>query len=126
VEPLSEDARRVTKGVVKDIYDWFVSLVVERRAMARPDALGVADGRVFTGRQALEAGLLDAIGGEEAARAWLYEAHGLDEDLPVDDIHGYREEDMVSDFTSRITRSLVPARLSLDGLIAVWHPGLAN
>lgn len=126
LEPMSEDARRVTQGVVKDIYDWFVSLVVERRALPRPKALGVADGRVFTGRQALEAGLLDAIGGEEAALAWLHDTQGLEKDLPIGDYFGAREDEVFSDFTSLVRRSLLPERLSLDGLIAVWHPGLAK
>jgi len=126
LEPLTDDARRVTRAVVKDIYDWFVSLVVERRSLSRPKALAVADGRIFTGRQALNANLVDAIGGEEVALAWLQDTHNLAEDLPVGDVYDYREEEFFSDFTSLITRTVVPERLSLDGLIAVWHPGLAN
>ena len=48
------------------------------------DALALADGRIFTGRQALQANLIDEIGGEEAAIDWLA-AKGVDRKLPVKD-----------------------------------------
>ena len=82
--PASEESRAVIQGLIKDTYDWFVDIVAERRSLARNDALTLADGRIFTGRQALTAKLVDEIGGEEAALAWLA-TKGVDAKLPVSD-----------------------------------------
>ena len=69
--PASPAARAMVAGVIGDSFDWFVDIVAERRDMARGEALGLADGRIYTGRQALDAKLIDEIGGEDAAVAWL-------------------------------------------------------
>src|SRR5207244_9832591 len=70
-EPTSPEARAALDALVKDSYAWFRGLVKERRGM--DDALleKVADGRVFTGRQAVELKLVDQIGVEKAAYAQL-------------------------------------------------------
>ena len=70
-EPTSPEARAALDALVKDSYAWFRGLVKERRGM--DDALleKVADGRVFTGRQAVELKLIDQLGDEKAAVAWL-------------------------------------------------------
>src|SRR6478672_3296899 len=46
----------------------------------------LADGRAYTGRQALKLGLVDAIGGEHDARLWLADEKGISADLPVEDV----------------------------------------
>ena len=83
-EPTTEEARQVIQGVVDDSFNWFVDIVAERRGLARSDALSLADGRIYTGQQALEANLIDEIGGEQAAVAWLG-TKGVDTKLPVRD-----------------------------------------
>ena len=83
-KPASPEAKAVISGIVADTYDWFVDIVAERRDLARADALALADGRIFTGRQALAAKLIDEIGGEEAAIDWLA-TKGVDRKLPVKD-----------------------------------------
>ena len=85
-ERLDNPTRRVMRSVVSDIYETFLSLVMERRSLDREAALALADGRVFTGRQAVQAGLVDAIGGEDQARAWLAKVHGVPESLRVADV----------------------------------------
>ena len=70
---------------MKDSYAWFRGLVKERRGM--DDALleKVADGRVFTGRQAVELKLIDQLGDEKTAVAWLVAEKKIKSDLPVRD-----------------------------------------
>jgi protease-4 len=80
----SEESKVVMRQMVMDSYDWFVGLVAERRKLARPDALRLSDGRVFTGRQALKVGLIDQIGGDDEILAFL-ESRKIDRDLPVVD-----------------------------------------
>lgn len=71
--------------LIDDSYAWFKDLVAERRGLSGNALDAVTDGRVFTGRQALGLGLIDAIGGEETARAWLVENRDLAADLDVVD-----------------------------------------
>src|SRR3982750_4887580 len=84
-EPTSPEARAALDSLVKDSYAWFRNLVKERRGM--DDALleKVADGRVFTGRQAVELKLIDQLGDEKTAVAWLVSEKKIKSDLPVRD-----------------------------------------
>ena len=84
-EPTSPEARAALDALVKDSYAWFRGLVKERRGM--DDALleKVADGRVFTGRQAVELKLVDQLGDEKVAVAWLVSEKKVKSDLPVRD-----------------------------------------
>ena len=84
-EPTSPEARAALDSLVKDSYAWFRGLVKERRGM--DDALleKVADGRVFTGHQAVDLKLIDQLGDEKTAVAWLVAQKGVKADLPVRD-----------------------------------------
>src|SRR5258708_5573074 len=82
-EPTSPEARAALDALVKDSYAWFRGLVKARRGM--DDALleTVADGRVFTGHQAVDLKLVDQLGDEKTAVAWLVAQKGVKADLPV-------------------------------------------
>lgn len=83
VEPTTPEARAALEATVAETYQWFRNLVGERRNLAG-DALNVvADGRVFTGRQALGLKLIDEIGGEKEAIAWLGREKKVASDLRV-------------------------------------------
>jgi protease-4 len=144
-EPTSPEARAALDALVKDSYAWFRGLVKERRGM--DDALleKVADGRVFTGRQAIDLKLVDQLGDEQAAVAWLVAEKKISSELPVRD---YRLNPRFGDLTflrtaasltldalgfGSIARRVEQAgvvqavdRLGLDGMLALWHPGGAN
>ncbi len=123
LEPFTEEARQATRAVVMDMYAMFVDMVVERRDMTRERALSLADGRIFTGRQALADGLIDTIGGEEAARNWLEAIHQIKADLPVRDVDIERRDDGWPGMArSLIGKALFSERLTLDGLISLWQP----
>jgi len=125
MEPLSPDARRHIESVVMDMYDLFVGMVSERRAMDLDATKELADGRVFTGKKALEAGLIDAIGGEAQAIEWLETEKALEADLPVvDQKPDYPREALSERLFGAFGKALVSERLTLDGLLAVWHPNL--
>ena len=84
--PLTDQGRAYLNGLVQDMFDQFVTMVAEGRHM-QPDAVRkLADGRAYTGRQAKALGLVDEIGGETAARAWLAQKHGIAETVPVRDL----------------------------------------
>jgi len=144
-EPTSPEARAALDALVKDSYAWFRGLVKERRGM--DDALleKVADGRVFTGRQAVELKLIDQLGDEKSAVAWLVTEKKIKSDLPVRD---FKLTPQFGDLTflraaasvafdalglSSIARQIEQAgvaravdQLSLDGMLALWRPAAAN
>jgi protease-4 len=85
-QALSPEGREAIMRVIGDLHDQFVAKVVASRGLEEAAVRAVADGRVLTGRQALERKLVDAIGGEPEARAWLAAEKGAPEDLPVRDV----------------------------------------
>tara|TARA_B100001939_G_scaffold324417_2_gene316402 strand:+ start:16455 stop:17363 length:909 start_codon:yes stop_codon:yes gene_type:complete len=121
--PLSEEARKVYQGMIDDSYDWFTSLVAERRDMALDEVRALADGRVYTGRQALSNGLVDSLGGTPEARAWLKEEHDINPDLPVIDVDKSPRERLFEEFLTTIAgKTPFNEVLSLDGLVSLWQP----
>jgi protease IV len=65
--PLTADERGLLKKMIDDIYNQFVDAVAKGRNMPRGKVLKIADGRVFSGRQAKALGLVDEIGGMDKA-----------------------------------------------------------
>ncbi len=141
-KPASPEALAVINSVVRDTYDWFVDIVAERRDLERSDALVLADGRIFTGRQALDAKLIDEIGGEEQALDWLA-TKGVDNKLPIRDwkpagssgglfsadiaiLWVARQLGIAPDLTGGgLIDGALRDRLKLDGLLSVWQgPGV--
>src|SRR5579862_4883194 len=144
-EPTSPEARAALDALVKDSYAWFRGLVKERRAMDDAQLEKVADGRVFTGRQAVELKLIDQLGDEKSAVAWLVAQKGVKKDLPV---HDYKLQPRFGDLTflrtaasitldalglPSIARQIEHAgsvqavdRLGLDGMLALWQPAGSN
>ncbi len=140
-EPTSPEARAALDALVKDSYAWFRGLVKERRGMDDAQLEKVADGRVFTGRQAVDLKLIDALGDEKTAVAWLVAQKNVKKDLPVRD---YKLAPRFGDLTflrtaasitldalglSTIARHVEQAgviqavdRLGLDGMLALWRP----
>ncbi|OEJ69341.1 signal peptide peptidase SppA [Magnetovibrio blakemorei] len=125
LESLSPAARKHMQDVVMDMYDLFVGMVAERRNMDVDAVKKLADGRVFTGQKALDAGLIDAIGGEAEAILWLETEKSLEADLRVvDEKPDYPRPDVVERVFGAVGKALVSERLTLDGLLAVWQPEL--
>ena len=125
LEPLSKEARKATEEVIGDIYQMFVDMVASRRNIDMDRARALADGRVFTGRQGLKVGLIDAIGGEEEARAWLSNMRKIDLTLPIKDIKISKQRKIWQAlFQGVFGKTLFSERLTLDGPISLWHPKL--
>ncbi len=139
--PTTEEERAVLRALILDTYEWFVDLVADRRPMSREDALKLANGAVFSGRQSVANKLIDSLGGEREAIEWL-KSKGVDGDLKVIE---WKRNKSGADFlplaslTGQLAgylgiapgeAALVAAkteRILLDGLLSVWHPrGNAN
>ena len=144
-EPTSPEARAAIAAIVADSYAWFRNLVQTSRKMDAAQLEKVADGRVFTGRQAIDLKLIDELGDERTAVAWLAKEKGVDPATPVRD---YKLEPRLGDlpFLHVAALTLLEAagldswaerlktwdavrtaeRLNLDGLLALWHPPASN
>ncbi|MHB1217679.1 MAG: signal peptide peptidase SppA [Alphaproteobacteria bacterium] len=121
-EPLTQEAREAAKVVIMDMFNMFVTLVAERRNMPKDRVLPLADGRIFTGRQAREANLVDAIGGENEALAWLETERGVARGLPVREIKVREDDELLSGAVAALTgKTKLIERLTLDGLVSLWH-----
>lgn len=83
--PTSPEARAALAAVVGDTYAWFKGLVAERRHMSEAELAKVADGRVFSGRQSIPLKLIDEVGNERQAIAWLEKERKVAKNLPVED-----------------------------------------
>jgi len=141
LEPTSPEARDAIAALVRDSYDWFKGMVQERRKLVGDELNRVADGRVFTGRQAIELKLADEIGSEQEAIEWLAKTSNIDPKTPVRD---WRLHPRFSDLSflrlgaavlldhvglAALARQIETSgalaavdQLNLDGLLALWHP----
>ncbi len=124
LEPMTDEARAASQAIIDDMYALFIEMVAEQRGFDMSRARDLADGRVFTGRQAVANGLIDAIGGESDARDWLAAERGISRGLPVIDLT-IRDpsEEWLANARVLSQNMLLPERLTLDGLVSLWHPG---
>ncbi len=121
-QPMTPAAREVTQGVVDDIFAMFVRMTAERRGLPLERARQLADGRIYTGRQALANGLIDEIGGETAARDWLSAERGLPKGLKVRNVeYGSGIAGLAERLDTLARKTVFSERLTLDGLVSVWH-----
>jgi protease-4 len=78
--PMTKEERKLLEGVVLDIYDQFLEVVSERRGIPMDSLKAIADGRLFSGRQALKLGLVDSLGSLEVAVSLARELGGIKEE----------------------------------------------
>ena len=144
-EPTTPEARAAVESIVRDSFDWFKGLVRDRRHLDDASLQKVSDGRVFTGRQAVELKLIDGLGDEQAAIDWLAKEKNIDPKTPIRDyplaprfsdlpfLHvaalGLLDAVGLNGLAERFREfGAVQAveRLNLDGLLALWHPPSSN
>lgn len=75
---LTDPEKNILQELIDISYQQFVQTVAEARKLAVDTVRSFADGRIFTGQQALELGVVDRLGTEEDARRWAAELAGLD------------------------------------------------
>lgn len=134
--PTTEEEREMLRAMVRDSYDWFVGIVAERRSLSQAQVLEIADGSIFTGRQALALKLVDSLGGKREAKNWLVE-QGISENLEIVEWKPRRAggslflPGFATEWTARllglpvqeeILRRLGAERIFLDGLLSLWQP----
>lgn len=135
--PTSPEARAALSAIVMDTYGWFRGLVAQRRGMNEEQLNAVADGRVFSGRQSVPLKLVDELGDERKAVAWLEKEKNVPAKLPVKDWKPKAEGGLtlwsslgtaadLAGFDGLAARlraiGAETAELGQGGLLALWRP----
>ena len=133
-KPVSDKARAVSNEMVQDSFAWFTGLVAERRKLPLDRVKILSDGRVYTGRQAAANKLIDEIGGEEKAIAWLESEKNIAPGTPVVDWALATNLDPTGlgfAIANGVLRAMGLEGLAqraqsskLDGMLVLWHPQL--
>lgn len=138
-QPPPEEGRAVAQEMIAESFQWFATLVSERRGIDTAAVPGLLQGRIYSGREALGHKLVDRIGGEDEAQRWLEESRGVTKNLKIVDWRPYREPAWgllgesamalaqwiggpIGEVATRLMNARVLATLQLDGLVAVWQP----
>jgi protease-4 len=129
-EAMEGAPRASIAALVDDSFQWFVDIVAERRGLTRPATLALADGRIVTGRVGVDSGLIDAIGGELEAIAWLEAERDLPGDLDIRTAWPQPDQgfDLIGTFLNgqaRAALGLPEGPITLDGLVSLWQVGSA-
>jgi protease-4 len=121
-KPLTPEARVVLQGMVADLFDQFVQIVAAGRHMDPARVRTLADGRAYTGRQAKALGLVDEIGGDREAQAWLEKTGKVARDLPVvePDRRPWMARLTAESMSTIVTMAVQGLRI--DGAWSVWQP----
>ncbi|MFP4134551.1 MAG: signal peptide peptidase SppA [Halothece sp.] len=77
---LTEEEKQILQALIDTSYNQFVHTVAQARNLSVEAVHGFADGRIFTGEQAQQLGVVDRLGTEEEARRWLAEMANLNPD----------------------------------------------
>lgn len=141
-EATTPEVRAALASLVDDSYQWFKLLVKQRRGMTDAQLAAIDDGRIFTGRQALGLKLIDQLGGERDAIAWMEQARGVPRNLPIRDWKSQSELERLGilSTSARVADALGLGGLArildryatyaqaqlLDGLVSIWQVGAAD
>jgi protease-4 len=126
-EAMTPEVRASLQALVDDSFSWFVDIVAERRGLPRETVLPLADGRIITGGQGVALKLIDAVGGEREAVAWLESDKGIAADLDIVDWSPRRDEGWIGylRWLGGAARGALglPAEgpIALDGLVSLWQ-----
>lgn len=138
-EKANENDLVVVRGMVEESFQWFLTLVKERRKIDLAAVPGLKSGRIYSGREAVKLKLADEIGGEKEAKRWLEDKRGVTKDLDI--VDWKPSEDAPWPFASALAKTLggvfgqgsaqigqllardrTLSTLGLDGLLSIWHP----
>lgn len=85
-EKVTPEIRETQMILINDLYEFFVEVLVKERELDYEVAKTLANGRVYTGRQALALDLVDGIGGQDEALEWLEKEEKIDSSLQIKDV----------------------------------------
>ena len=116
----TEDDKKLLQGVIDDVYDQFIHVVAKNRNIDIQKVREVSDGRIFTGRQALEMGLVDKLGSLEDAVKLASQMVGIEGKPKI--ILEKKEKNILFKLLDTKISSYLPNQLQiLPGLQFLWQ-----
>jgi len=105
-EEKNEAALAVLKNTMEDFYDYFVDVTAKNRKLKKEEVLKLADGRIYSGKKAVEYKLIDELGTEKDALKWLQTKKNIDEDLEVKDISLEKKKPALEELLGAISKNM--------------------
>ncbi len=125
VEKLSHKARVAINSSILDSFDLFVDMIVAGRNLSKKEVMKLADGRIYTGRQAVANKLVDAVGDEYHALDWLQSEKNMDKKLKIKDIKLKTKEKWLEKLFSKTMGSdLYMSGIFHNSLMTLWNPAV--
>lgn len=126
LEKFGDEEQKLLQSLIKDFQTYFIGLVKERRSLTDEQVDVIDDGRVVSAQQAIQLNLIDEIGGEKEALAWLEKEHQIDTTLEVQNVEVDDEEEplekLLKDYTSGVLN--LESFVLPKGLLSLWQPNL--
>lgn len=104
-EPVTDEQRKIMQAVADECYDQFVQIVSKARGIPVSSVKNLADGRIYTARQAKEASLIDAIGSFDELVAYMSKTEFSGEEYSVEDFE-YEQESTFYDYLTGMAGAL--------------------
>jgi protease-4 len=125
-EPITLDERAVIQSMIDEFHTVFVRMVAKDRDLSEAKVRDIADGRIYSAVRAKELGLIDDLGGEPEALAWLKDEKKIDTSLEIKDMKIKSKLDTLYDRFAEVTgmdqlQNTLPTR---SGLMLLWRPDL--
>jgi protease-4 len=115
---MTAEERSLIQGIVDDVYDQFVKTISENRKIPLSEIVRLADGRIFTGRQAKELGLIDDLGGLQDAVLLAGRLSGVKEKPEI--VYGVKKKTtlwkyLIRNMTTAVSEEIRGGRAELRG-----------
>lgn len=124
-EKMTPKVRKVAQEGIDDGYEYFTDLVAERRPLSKEEVLKLADGRIYTGRQAIKNNLVDAIGNEDDAHDWLVKEKNISSKLKIKKVSTGGKNSLIENLMGGSLGDENPFLSQLlpsSGFLAMWKP----
>jgi len=127
VRDMTDEEKTLIRRLVDDVYEQLVDTVSQRRKMSRESVIRIADGRILTGRQALQAGLVDFLGNQKYAVRLAGKLAGIKGEPEV--VYPAKERPLfldllVESMAVSVKKALVQEKQRSEGLNFLYLPGL--
>ncbi|MBF0714798.1 signal peptide peptidase SppA [Gemelliphila palaticanis] len=113
-EDLTDDAKKIYEEILKDSYNKFVDVIAKGRNMDREKVLELADGRIYSGTQAVKNGLIDKIGSEKDLIEDIKQEKGISNPKIIEYRNVENDNPFIGRFIKSISRSVATELKSID------------
>jgi len=124
---MTPEERKIIQDLIDDIYNQFVDVIVRDRKIPKNQVVAIADGRVFSGRQAKEYGLVDYLGDMRSAAKLASQLAGRDGKYDL--VYPQNKRASVLDYVfesaaNQVSRSLSEKAESFGGIGYLYRPSI--